>query len=317
MPNAQITRLTHLGLAVETTPGTPVAATAWVPGMRYRPQDIPQFIMDTGMRGTPFQDYGAYLGTKSSSYSLEGMLYPLSGGNFLSAIMGLDTVTGTSPYTHKFTVADVPPSYTLSDTYLGQAGVGRQWPGSRCHRLQLKFTPEAGVSYTSQWLGWPSATYTPETQTWETDNFFLGWEGAVTFGGTADANLSSFNLDLQRVGSKALFSAQNSQDPYDVFLGELKATCDMEFYMLADTEYAYALSEGTETAVVTVTQNASTILTVTMSALQFIKPTINRSGKWVTVQLNGVPLYNATDAGILQCTLENSIATAYSTTASS
>lgn len=314
----QLTSLTHLGLGIESTDGTAVVATAWVPGMRYRPQDLPQYIPDTGLRGTANQLYGMYLGTKHSTYSLEGMAYPLSLGNFLAAVFGADAITGTTDITHTFTVADTVPSYTLSDTYLGQAGVGRQWPGSKCNRLQLKFTPEAGLSYTASFIGWPSATYTPETTTFETDDFFLGWQGAVTFGGTADAALSSFAVDIQRVGSKPVFSAADTQTPYDIFIGEAKATVQMEFYMSADTEYAYALSEGTETTVVTVTQNASSAkLTLQMTDLQFTKPTINRGQKYVTVELSGEPVYNSTDSGMMEAALLNTITTAYTSQASS
>ena len=321
-PKAQLTGLSHLGLALETTLGTPVAATGWVPIKPPKPQDVPQFIPDEGFRGLPYNTYGEYLGTKSSTYSVDGMLYPSSGGNFLAAIFGTDTVTGSAnPYTHTFTVptTGVAPAYTLSDTYLGPAAVGRQWPGSRCNKLTLKFTPEAGLSYTAGFIGFPSATYTPEAATYGTLPFFLGWEAAITFGGAADANLSSFSLDLERVGSKALFSAANTQTPYDIFVGLLKATWDLEFYMVADTEYAYALTQASEVAVVTITQPGvnGAVLTLTASALQFTKPTITRQGKWVVVQIAGESFYNATDAGILQCKLANAVAISYTTTAAS
>jgi hypothetical protein len=316
---AQLTALSHLGFAVETTLGTPVAATGWVPVTRLRPQDVPQYVPDTGYRGRPFQTYGQYLAVKSSTYDVDGFLYPQSGGNLLCAVTGTDTVSGTaSPYTHTFSFAQVPPSYTVSDTYLGEAGVGRQWPGSRCHRLQLKFTPEAGLSYTASFIGFPSVSYTPETTTFGVDPFFLGWEAALSFGGVQDANLSSFSLDIQRVGSKPLWSAANTQSPYDIFIGEAKALWDLEFYMLSDSEYAYALSQGVVATSVTLTQPGTGYsLELISSALQFTKPTINRSGKWVLVQITGEAVYNATDAGILQVILKNGVSTSYSTQAAS
>lgn len=314
---AKLTALTQLGLAVETVLGTPVAPTVWVPVQPPKPQDVLNYVDDQGLRGVPFSTFGKYLSTKNSTGQIDGMLYPGSGGNALAAIFGLDTVSGSSsPYTHAFTVADVPPSYTVTDAYLPQATIGRQWPGMRAEKLVLKFTPKGGVSYTESFIGFPSATYTPSAGTYTTEDFFLGYQGAVSFAGTADANLSSFQLTLQRLKSEALFSAADTQTPYDIFIGEMKATVDMQFYMTDETEYVRALSQATVASVVTITQpGTSFVLTVTMSALQFTKPTINRHGKYVICQLAGEAVFNSTDSGALQCTLANGVQTSYSTTA--
>lgn len=313
---AKLTSLSHLGLAVEATLGTPVAATGWVPVLRFKPQDVPKYVPDTGYRGKPVEVFGEYLGVTSATYDVEGDFFPGSGGNLLGAIFGLDTVTGTaSPYTHTFATEAVLPSYTISDYYVAGA---RQWPGSRCERLTLKFSAEAGMTYTAQFLGFPSATYAPEsTYTYGTSPFLLGWEGAVTFGGTADAQLESFTLDLRRQKSAPLFAAANSQKPYDVFIGPLTADWTLGFYMDSDAEYAYALAQATQTVAATVTQSTNEVLTLTSTAVQFTKPTIDRSKDYVLVQIEGSAVYNATDSSVVAAVLKNSVATAYTTTAAS
>lgn len=315
---AKLTALSHLGLAVETVLGTPVAATGWVPVLTFKPQDVLKYIEDTGYRGQPVEDYGEYLGVTSSTYDVDGDFFPGSGGNLLAAIFGKDTISGTAaPYTHTFsTLGTGLPSYTISDYYVAGA---RQWAGSRCEKLTLKFTAEAGLTYTASFLGFPSATYTVETTyTFGTSPFFLGWEAALALGGVADANLESFTLDLQRVKSAALFSAANTKEPYDIFLGPLKASWQLSFYANDDTEYAKALTQATGTTQVVVTQpGTGDTLTLTSSAVQWTKPTINRGKDYVIVDLSGEGVYNATDASVAKAVLVNSVSAAYSTSAAS
>ncbi len=314
---AKLTALSHLGLAIETTPGTPVPSTGWVPVLTFKPQDVLKYLEDTGYRGQPVEDYGEYLGVTSSTYEIDGDCFPGSIGNFLEAILGgLDTVTGSvAPYTHSIATAASGPSYTISDYYVAGA---RQWPGSRCERLQLKFSAEAGMTYVASFLGWPSATYTAETTfTYGTNPFFLGWEAAISLAGTPDANLESFTLDLQRVKSAALFSAADSRTPYDILQGPLKASWTASFYMADDSEYIPALSQATQAVVVTVTQSTGEVLTLTSSAVQWTKPTINRGKDYVMVDVDGEAIYNSTDKSVIQAVLKNSVSTAYSTQASS
>lgn len=313
---AKLTALSHLGLAVETTEGTVVPATAWAPVLTQKPQDLPKFIPDEGLRGQPVMTYGEYLGPKSATYDMTGDFFPLSGGNLLAAMWGVDTVTGTaSPYTHTFSLAATPPSYTLSDYYVAGA---RQWPGSRLTGLTIKFTPDAGVTYTAKWLAWPSATYTVETTTYETTPFLLGWEAALTLAGSSDPVLESLTLDLTRAKSQSLFAANNTQNPYNTFVGPMQAKWTLGFYMQGDTEYAYALSQATQTVSVAITEPSSgPVLTLSSHAVQFTKPTIDRGKEYVLVDISGEAVYNSTDAGVATAVLQNSISTAYSTTAAS
>ncbi|MHB1937067.1 MAG: phage tail tube protein [Acidobacteriaceae bacterium] len=315
MAGAKLTSLSHLGLAIEATLGTPVAATGWVPILKFNPQDIPKYVPDTGFRGQATKDFGQYLGVESATYDTDAYFYPSAGGNFLAAVLGKDTVTGTAaPYTHTFTNASYLPSYTISDTYVAGA---RQFPGCRCEKTVLKFTPEEGLSVTSNFLGFPSVTYTSETTfTYGTNPFFLGWEAAIKLGGTADANLSSCTVTISRDKSKVLWSAADSKLPYDVFVGPTVVSWDVEYYMVDDTEYTPALTESTETVAVTFTQpGTSDTLEILSSAVQWTKPTINRSQDYVTVKVTGDAIYNSTDGGPVQAILTNAVSTSYATTA--
>ena len=313
----KLTSLSYLGLAVETVLGTAVAPTGFIPIRKYTPQDTPTYVPDTGFRGQPVDTFGEYLGVISSTYALDGDVYPTSFGALLANFFGIDTVTGTAtPYTHTLTTAAVPGSLTLSDYYV--AGY-RQWPGQKVEKLSLKFTPQAGLTHTTNLIGWPSATGSaPSTQTFGVNPFFLGWEAALTLGGTANPKLASFTLDLARTKSAPVFSAQNSRNPFDIFVGPMTADWTLEFYMEDDTEYTLALAQGSQAVSVTLTQaGSSDSITFTSSAVQWVKPTIDRAGEYVLVSLDGKAIYNATDAGVAQAKLINAVGTPYTTTAAS
>jgi hypothetical protein len=305
---------------VETTLGTAIAPTAFIPVRSFKPQDNYQYISDKGNRGTLVNTYGEYQGTLSGEYSIDGDAYPTSFGNLLAAFFGSDTVTGTAtPYSHKFALSPTSPtapSYTLADYYV--AGF-RNWPGARMDKLTIKFTPDAGLTYTAHFMGFPSATGTaPVSTTFATNPYFLGWEANLSVNGTQNARLNSFTLTLTRQNAKVLFSAANSQKPWDIFLGPGDAEWDLDFYMQDDTEYSLGVTAGTVPVTVTLTQPGTNYaITLTSSAVQFTKPTIDRSKDYVAVSLTGTGLYNATDNGAVTATLVNGVSTSYVTTASS
>ncbi|WDL96946.1 phage tail tube protein [Alicyclobacillus sp. ALC3] len=314
---AKLTSLSYLGLAVEATLGTPVAPTGFIPVKSFKPQDTPQYVADQGYRGQPVKVFGEYLGTMSSTYEIDGDAYPSSFGSILGAIFGGETVTGTTqPYTHTFKVAATPGSLTLSDYYV--AGF-RQWAGAKCDKLTVKFTPDAGLTYTAHFIGFGSVTGTaPVSQTFGTSPFFLGWEAALNIDGTANVKLDSFSVDIARAGSKALFSAANSQTPWDIFVGEMTADWDLSFYMEDDSEYTYALAEGKHIVSVTLTQPSTNYTcNFTSSAVQWTKPTIDRGKEFVAVSISGSAVNNATDSGVITAALTNDTSTAQTTTAAS
>ena len=88
--------------------------------------------------------------------------------------------------------------------------------------------------------------------------------------------------------------------------------------MEGDTEYDYAMVQGSKAVSVTLTQpGTSYSLNFTSSAVQFTEPTIDRSKEFVGVTLKGSGIYNATDSSVVAATLINSVSAAYSTTAAS
>lgn len=85
---------TQLGVALETTPGTPAASPVmWLPVAP--PKQTPQikYFTDSALRGVAADDFGDYAmgGYQESQYT--GPFFPDSGGYFPLAVFGTDTVT--------------------------------------------------------------------------------------------------------------------------------------------------------------------------------------------------------------------------------
>ncbi|MDI3341279.1 MAG: hypothetical protein QJR03_12190, partial [Sphaerobacter sp.] len=97
-----LTSLTHLGIGKETTWGTPVAASKWMPVKNPKPEDVAAWVDDVGLRGVPSQTFAKYLNRMSSTYEFDGDFFPDVPPYLLLGILGNDTVTGTGPYTHTF-----------------------------------------------------------------------------------------------------------------------------------------------------------------------------------------------------------------------
>lgn len=307
----------HLGLAKETTQGTAVAAATWMPVKNnVKAEDVIKWIDDKGLRGAPAMTFGTYQGPMSSEAAVDGDLFwPIACGNLLMAILGQDTVAGAGPYSHAFTLAaGQPPSYTLA---LFNGYEERAYPGSMLEELGLKFAVDGGLEWTTKWIGWQSQAATTTTPTIESDAPFLGWEAAITLGGTADVHLTGFDLTLKRKGD-LIWAANDSQKPHATFLGPLDVTGKLTFAIDDDTELNEMLNNTQPAAVITLTQPSSgPVLAIQMSKCAFQKLTPSFSKDYVESDYDVTAIANATDAGSgapaspCKITLTNTQATSY------
>lgn len=89
----QLSKLAILGIAKETTAGTYVAPTTYLPFMKAEFEDIYTAIKDESFRGNDTSLQGLYQGVVQADWSIDLMAYPDVVGHFLRGIIGPDTVT--------------------------------------------------------------------------------------------------------------------------------------------------------------------------------------------------------------------------------
>lgn len=297
----------YVGIAKETTKGTAVAATDFIPVAKdsLKPVDIIDPLYDQGLRGSNVMNYNYIPGRKRSTFDFGGAAFADTIGYALAGIMGGVATTGASaPYTHTISLANSltsgtdtqPISYTLTDFYAVNV---RRFPGCQFSDFSLKFNADGMLEYDAKATGWSSSTTSDPSPTFSTVLPTPVWRGTVSIGGSSVAYAMEGNIDMKRAVTP-IYGISNTQDPYQVFLGALEVTGSIKFAMEDDAELTRFLT-NTQPAIVlnwAYGAGASAVqIQATITKGAYIAAAIDRGDDFVTVtiELNGQG--NTTDAG--------------------
>lgn len=297
----------YVGIAKETTKGTAVAPTDFIPVAKdsLKPVDIYDALYDTGLRGSNVMNYNYIQGRGRSTFDFGGAVFADTIGYGLAGIMGAVTTTGASaPYTHTISLLNSltsganaqPIAYTLTDFYAVNV---RRYPGCQFSDFSLKFNADGMLEYDSKTTGWVSSTTTDPTPTFSTVLPTPVWRGTVSIGGSAVSYSMEGNIDMKRAVTP-IYGISNTQNPYQVFLGALEVTGSIKFVMTADTELTRFLNNSQPAIVLdwSYGTGASAVqIQATITKGAYTAAVIDRGEDFVTVtiELNGQG--NTTDAG--------------------
>lgn len=110
----QLSRLAHLGLSKEVTPGTYLAPTTFLPFTKVDYEDQFTEIKDESIRANDSVLQGLYQGVLVAAWGIDMMAYPDVVGHFLRGIIGPDTTTAAASTTQ--TGSSVVGATTLNVT---------------------------------------------------------------------------------------------------------------------------------------------------------------------------------------------------------
>jgi hypothetical protein len=321
MTLAQNSVKSYLGVALETTKGTAVAATNFVPITlnSFKPVDVIAPLYDTGIRGSLVENYNYVQGRRNTTIDFGGPVFADTIGFWIAGVLGDVTTTGSSaPYTHviglKNTVGSTsdaqPKALTITDFYGANT---RYYPGQQITDFGLTFNADGMLEYTVKTMGWASSTTTAPAPSFTSVLPTQVWTGVVTIGGTTVGYVTTGTLDLNRK-SEAIWGLSGTQNPYQVFLGSLTAKGKLTFVMQDDTELTRYIT-NTQPAL-TVTFSTGSGSTATQVAFQlskgaYVTGAIDRGTEHVTVSVDIEGLGNTTDVGAtggyspVQFTLKN------------
>jgi hypothetical protein len=297
----------YLGLALETTKGTAVTATDFVPITlnSFKPVEMINELLDKGIRGSMVEDYNYVQGRRHTEIDFGGPVFADTIGYWLASILGDVTTTGsTAPYTHAIALKNSvgasgdaqPKALTITDYYSANT---RQFPGCQTHDFELTFNADGMLEYTAKVSGYPSITTTAPAPSFSTVLPTQVWTGAVTVGGTTVSNSTTGSVKLTRK-SEPIFGIANTQAPYSVFVGALEVTGKITFVMENDTQLTNFLS-NTQPALTfnwsTGSGATATQVSLTASKSAYTTGVVLRDKDYVevTVEFNG--LGNTTDVG--------------------
>lgn len=285
-----------LGIAKETTPGTPVTATTFIPVTSMTPEDVKNYVPDQAMRGSAVDSYGQYPTQGWSTYSFDGPVYMDTIGVILKGLLGAEDLSGAGPYVHKFGVLNTgtyqPPSWTISD-YNGYNT--RQFPGFMFSQTQFSFAAGTLLTHSTQGQGLASVTTTKPTQTFSAKPAIQGYKGVISIAGSPTTLVESGTLTIARTVNP-ITAVNNTASPANIWAGSVTVTGQLTLIYNDDT-YLTPMLTGTSQALdISYTAGADILVLHCNSGLSTKAPITRGSNGWneITVDITGVA--NTTDA---------------------
>jgi hypothetical protein len=307
---AKLTALGYFGIAKETTYGTAVAPSLFIPYDSIKVEDDLRKSTDEGRRGVLSKEFAVYNTTRLSKIDLETLAYPDTIGHFLLGILGKDTVTGVAvPYTHKFQILDgAASSYTLADYNVIAGTNERRYPGGVIDEVGFKFDDDGNMKVSTKFQSKISTLVAKSTPTQNVLTPFQGWMSNLTLGGVTNADILGGEVSIKRQ-NELLFAGNATQDPTRAINGRIEISGKLTFDVNDESEYLTFLNGTQQSIQVAFTVSANQSLTFLFTKTDVTKATVDRGSEYVRVDLEFKALYNTTDAGLCQITLINSVAT--------
>jgi hypothetical protein len=297
----------YLGIAKETTKGTPVAPTSFIPVSvsKLKAIDIIDPLLDEGLRGSIVKDYNYVPGRTRSTVEFGGPVFADTIPWAISGLLGsVATTGGSAPYTHTVslknasaTAADAQPTaFTLTDFYAANV---RAYAGCQVHDFNLTFSAEGLLDYDAKATGWGSATASTPTPSFSALTPTPVWQATVSVAGTNVANAVEGSITMTRPVTP-IYGISGTQNPYQIFLGALEVKGQLKFVMEDDTQLTNFLTNTQPAIVVNWTNGTgatATQLQATLTTGAYVAAVIDRSKDFVEVVVDITGIANTTDAG--------------------
>ena len=297
-------------LIKEATWGTALTPTISIPVEPPKNKEYYGSIYDIAYRGIAAKHFGYYQGERRADLEVPTYFWPDVSGHFLMALLGVDTTTGANPYTHSFTLATTPPSYTFSDNQGNIANQSRQYAGCTVHELTLKWSAPNKLMLTPKVQGKASTLIATPAFAGPATSIFVGWQCAATIGGSSNLRVLDAEVVLKRE-YELLYGMQGTQDPTDRVVGELEVNWKLLLYMNDYTDFNQYINNSQPAMSLVFTSGTNT-LTIQCTKAAWEDPTeIMRDKTAYTLSVSAKGIYNATDAGPVKPILVNAQSTSY------
>lgn len=202
------------------------------------------------------------------------------------------------------------PTYSLSQFNKIET---RGYAGCVLSDLDLKIDPKGAASADAKWQGFPSATQSNTAAAFSNAQPVLGWQWALTLGGTPSTRGITGDYTLKRA-TAPIHSSDGTQAPREIFAGALEV--DFKLKAIFENNLDYTQFTGyTSVPIVSILSQAlafgGSVLTITSTGEKFIKFVPDFSGTYLQADIDASGAFNATDGGVLAVSLSNFSSTAY------
>lgn len=309
--------LAALGVAKETTAGTAVAATAWVPWKTLTPKDDTNPIEDTGQRGAPVDNFGIYAGQKGSELDLGGDVMADSIGWLLASVLpDLATTGASAPYSHAFSTLCSGDTQPVSQTWTIFDPLGTwQYPGMQFSELGFKWNADGLFEWSAKGMGWTYVSGSTPTTSFSAVPPVANWAITCQIAGT-DTFVQDGELTIKRAVT-AIRGSAGTQNPYRIWSGDVsvegKATLVMENTTQADAFQA-STAQSFQASYSQGTGSTATGLTLHCSKAVYTEGSRNYGKDYIEQPVTFKAVGNTSDVGAsggyspILATLTNAVA---------
>lgn len=217
-----IGRKFNVGIGKESSRGTAVAATYWIPKMDFKHDDKIDVVVDETSVGVIEDSQGQDTVFKSSEGELSGRITDTSFGLWLMALMGTDTTTLVSTPTtdHTFTVLESAqhPTLTVCMNEPNATGASsNRYALTVVDNMEFNFEIGQYATYKVGWRGNVASTGT-NTPTYTAENPFMPQHGVFQYASTYSGLSSPTSVSIKKATFKV---SKNIED--DQVIGNLAA----------------------------------------------------------------------------------------------
>lgn len=296
------TARSFVGVAKETTPGTPVAPTAYLALSDFNPQNVPTILLDEGWRGAAVDAVGSQQGKVHSEIEIpDSPLFVDTIGFAFKTTFGEEALTGAGPYSHVFTLLNSgnmqPPALTLTDM-VGAIGA-KAWPGVQLSELTISIDPDGNITWSASGSGYQGVDASTPTQSYSAVLPMQGWRMTCTLNGTAIKPVSLEIKFMREIEVKKV--ADGTQNPYAIWIGKLSVEVSGEIIAEDDTHHDALTADTQGILNITGTRGAGAAtetLTILCTKTAYQTVEIGRGQSEVHYSLELKALGNATDVGV-------------------
>ncbi|MCK9468419.1 MAG: phage tail tube protein [Porticoccaceae bacterium] len=301
-----------VAIGKESTFGTPVSPTFAMPITNFEATDQIEANLAQGRRGVPSVTFGSVAGTGHCEFTLEGECYPAAIGHLLFGILGADSVSGSeAPYTHSFSNAATPPSYTIVERVINANSGSRRIAGARFGQLTFSWNAGEGViAYNLTGMGLMTESVNADGTAVTAETPWPGWRQAVTSSGLDDL-VAGGEIAITRE-LQVVHTGEDNRSPRHINVGPTQVNGNLLVAVEANLAVYDMFRASTRQSLNILFDDATASRSIgfqmTDCLLTAAPAEIDRGGVSVFLRLNFEGIHNSTDAGPIEVEVENSVA---------
>ena len=290
-----IGRLVNLGIARETSRGTPVAATFWVPKTAFSFDVKAEKIFSSETLGDITDSSEAYIVSKWGEGAIDGEVRDKSFGLFLHALLGSlsSALVGSDTYDHTFTLATTSNQHTSLSLTVDDPIGDYRFALAMLNSLTITVKVGEMITYAAEFISKEGNLFSA-TASYTAENKFVAKHAkflqAATLGAlSAETSIKSFSITFAK--NVVRDNVLGTIEPEDILNQAFNVTGTLELNHEDNTFRDFLIAESYRAIRLIATNNDVTLtggynptLTINLPRVQFFDWTPNRANDEIVTQ---------------------------------